>query len=180
MSTILPRFAKVTNVGAGQAKLFSSSYPMKITSGPLTVCTYFVALVRPKVGNKNYYMFAHFSDSCTAQSMRLKYQAELYEKGLVDSDVVVETIGFRTAPDTQVRIGPNCGVDTTVSAYKFANLVSGQPFDQMYKITAQAPGSGLLMNECVVSIPKEGVVLDLPVKPGLWKSLVSKIPPWRE
>jgi hypothetical protein len=172
MSTQLARFARTFIVGAGEVKIFNACSQAQITSGSLTVCTFVIGRVRPKGQTSSYYLFAHVSDSCTFRSLEKNYKHALHEKGIGAAEV--EIVAIRTAPDTQVRSGKNYGVDTTEAAYHFADSVSGQGFQHMYGVTAQATGRGPFINECVVDIPGQNRAISVGRKQGV----IDKIAAW--
>ncbi|MRI41672.1 hypothetical protein D5301_05365 [Stenotrophomonas sp. MH181796] len=133
-------------VAADEIRILNAASHAKVTSGPLTVCTYGIWKIAPKNGATSHYLFAHFSNNSTVWDMKRRIQAELVQRKLTDH--TIETLAIRTAPDTQV---PNATINTLDVAVETSMYFTKGSQSAEYKMAEKAEGAGSFVTECVVT-----------------------------
>lgn len=137
---------KGLTVAANEVLLLKAGSHAKVTSGPLTVCSYWIARVSPPTGKTSHYLLAHISNLSTAWEMKRRIDAMLVEQNLKSH--TIQTIAIRTAPDTSV---PDEFVDTLEIALDTSMHFTKSDQSNERMLVAKGEGAGWLTTECIVN-----------------------------
>ncbi|MCF7752356.1 hypothetical protein KQ945_16475 [Bacillus subtilis subsp. subtilis] len=130
---------------ADEVLLLKAGSHAKVSSGPLTVCSYWVASVSPPNGATSHYLLAHISHLSAAWEMKKRIEAMLVEQNLKNH--TIKTIAIRTAPDTSV---PDLDVDTLETALETSLHFTKNDQSNERMLVAKGEGAGWMTTECTV------------------------------
>ncbi|MDV9043246.1 hypothetical protein [Stenotrophomonas sp. RAC2] len=137
--------AKGLSVAANEVLLLKAGSHARVTSGPLTVCSYWIARISPPAGKTSHYLLAHFSNLSTAWEMKRRIDAMLVEQNLKNH--TIQTIAIRTAPDTSV---PDEYVDTLDIALDTSMHFTKSDQSNERMLVEKGEGAGWLTTVCTV------------------------------
>ena len=138
--------AKGLSVAANEVLLLKAGSHARVTSGPLTICTCWIARISPPSGKTSHYLLVHFSNLSTVWEMQRRIDAMLVEQKLRSH--TIQTIAIRTAPDTSV---PDQFIDTLDIALQTSMHFTKSDESKERMLVEKGEGVDFLTTVCTVT-----------------------------